>query len=201
LNGNSAFLNTGFQKSRIVSKKAEYVVARPPKSRMFGRPSTNLQSTVDDWSTISDTFRRRSTKSTPKWDLCGRRSTKSDGLRRPSTKKIRLFWKPALVRFTLLEPSLETFFQYIFRFCSVLFFFVFVSGSFRLDLGRIEIKNWKLEFNVNIKLQISVNPKRHPEFNPRAEKLEARSLNREVFWSLKSFNCKQEHMQKRFNGV
>jgi len=78
---------------------------------------------------------------------------------------------------------------------------VFVSGSFRLDLGRIEIKNWKLEFNVNIKLQISVNPKRHPEFNPRAEKLEARSLNREVFWSLKSFNCKQEHMQKRFNGV
>ena len=81
------------------------------------------------------------------------------------------------------------------------FFFVFVSGSFRLHLGRIEIKNWKLEFNVNIKLQISVNPKRHPEFNPRAEKLEARSLNREVFWSLKSFNCKQEHMQKRFNGV
>ena len=75
---------------------------------------------------------------------------------------------------------------------------MFVSGSFRLDLGRIEIKNWKLEFNVNIKLQISANPKRHPEFNPRAEKLEARSLNREVFWSLKSFNCKQEHMQKRF---
>ena len=168
-------MNTGFQKSRIVSKKAEYVVARPPKSRMFGRPSTNLQSTVDDWSTISDTFRRRSTKSTPKWDICGRRSTKSDGLRRPSTKKIRLFWKPALVRFTLLEPSLETFFQYIFRFCSVFFF----SCSFRVRFGwtlvglKLKIVNLSLMSTSNFKYRSIRNDIRNSIPGQRNSKLEA----------------------------